>query len=63
MNNVPVHPELMGGWVDPATMSADAKYFLETVREYEAKKEKDREEAFRTKVFGLQDTHNCSCLA
>jgi hypothetical protein len=42
----------MGGWVDPDTMSADAKYFLEQVRIYEAQKEKDREDAMRAAILG-----------
>lgn len=61
MNNIPVHPELMGGWVDPANMSADARYFLDQVRVYEAKKEKDREDALRAKVLGEQGNAKCNC--
>ena len=33
-------------------MSADARYFLDQVRVYEAKKQKDREEVMRAKVLG-----------
>ena len=45
----------MGGWVDPDTMSADAKYFLEQVRIYEAQKEKDREDEMRASILGDGD--------
>lgn len=61
MNNIPVHPELMGGWVDPETMSADARYFLDQVKVYEDQKEKDKEDALRAKVLGEVDANNCSC--
>ena len=64
MNNIPIHPETMGGWIDPETMSADAKYFLEQVHIYEERKEKEREEALRAKILGPgPDAHNCSCMA
>jgi hypothetical protein len=36
--NLPVHPELRGGYVDPATVSKDAKYFLQQYHEYKEKK-------------------------
>lgn len=42
----------MGGWVDPDTMSEDAKYFLEQVRIYEAKKQQDREDEMRADILG-----------
>jgi hypothetical protein len=45
----------MGGWVDPDTMSADAKYFLEQVRIYEAQKQKDREDALRVAALGDEE--------
>lgn len=48
----------MGGWVDPDTMSADAKYFLEQVRIYEAQKQKDREDEMRAAILG--DTQHAS---
>lgn len=38
--------------MDPETMSADAKYFLDQVRVYEAKKLKDKEDAMRVAILG-----------
>ena len=46
----------MGGWVDPDTMSADARYFLEQVRVYEAQKEKNREDAMRASILPDEDS-------
>jgi hypothetical protein len=48
MTNTPVHPELRGGYVDPATMSKDAKFFLEQVHEYKAKKKQAEEKAMHS---------------
>jgi len=42
----------MGGWVDPDTMSADARYFLQQVRDYEAKKQKAKEDDMRAHILG-----------
>lgn len=51
--NVPVHPELRGGYIDPESMSRDARYFLEQVHIYEARKAKEREEKAKA-IAGIE---------
>jgi hypothetical protein len=59
MTNTPVHPELRGGYVDPETMSKDAKFFLKQVHEYRAKKEQAEEDARLAKEKGTHGEHSC----
>jgi len=48
----------MGGWVDPETMSADARYFLQQVRDYEAKKQQAKEDGMRAHILGEENHEN-----
>lgn len=41
--------------MDPDAMSADARYFLQQVRDYEANKQKAKEDEMRAHILGEEE--------